>query len=388
MVTYNWLSSGGGVSKYVLTLTSRLQRQEGLRVTVVAADPRAAESGVDVSSEGIGLAWNTLKALWRIRPDVIHCHGHIWMGTASAFYKWLKGNRPALIYTMHTKLESCEKELSRLSSVPRLVMGARLAIRRALHAVIVRQCNRVTAVSRAMADDLVIIERVKLSVPIEIIPPGVEIREYDAKELQSFREKYQLIGKFPIIVSIGVFHYDWKVKGHECLISALVLLRKQYPCIRLIIVGDGRLRERVDRYVAEVGACDEVILTGYLDSPGLALSVADIYGHLALNEAAPIAVLEAMAFGKPIVAANRGGLPELILHEKSGLLVDPRPDRVAGAVMWMLEDEHRRKALGECARQVAAVSYAWASVVDRFASLYRGTALTAGEPGRRGGSVR
>jgi glycosyltransferase involved in cell wall biosynthesis len=388
MVTYNWLSSGGGVSKYVFTLTSRLQKQEGLRVTVVAADPRAAERGVDVSGEGIGLAWNTLKALWRIRPDVIHCHGHIWMGAASAFYKWLRGHRSVLIYTMHTKLDSPEKEWSRLSSVPRLVMRVRLAIRRALHAVIIRHCDTVTAVSRAMADDLIVIERVKPRATIEIIPPGVEISEPHPKEVQAFREQHQLIGKFPIIASIGIFHHDWKVEGHELLISALVLLRKQYPRIRLIIVGDGRLRERVERCVAEAGACDEVILTGYLDSPGLALSVADIYGHLALNDAAPIAILEAMVLGKPIVAANVGGLPELIAHEKSGLLVDPKPDLVAGAIAWMLEDEHRRKTLGECARQVASVSYAWTSVVDRFAALYRGTASTAGEPGRRVGSVR
>ncbi|HTN42240.1 MAG TPA: glycosyltransferase family 4 protein [Nitrospiria bacterium] len=388
MVTYNWLSSGGGVSKYVFTLTSRLQKQEGLRVTVVAADPRAAERGVDVSGEGIGLAWNTLKALWRIRPDVIHCHGHIWMGAASAFYKWLRGHRSVLIYTMHTKLDSPEKELSRLSSVPRLVMRVRLAIRRALHAVIIRQCDTVTAVSKAMADDLMVIERVKPRTTIEIIPPGVEISEPHLKEVQSFREQHQLIGKFPIIVSIGIFHHDWKVEGHKRLISALVILRKQYPCIRLIIVGDGRLRERVERYVAEVGACDEVIFTGYLDSPGLALAVADVYGHLALNEAFGIAIVEAMLYRKPVVAANAGGIPEVIEHQKTGVLVDPKPDAVAGAIQWVLEDARRGKRLGERARRVALTSYTWASAADRFVALYRGTAAVAEEPARRVGSVR
>jgi glycosyltransferase involved in cell wall biosynthesis len=373
MVTYNWLSSGGGVAKYVHTLTNRLQKQEGLRVTVVAADPRAAESGVDVSGEGIGLAWNTLKALWRIRPDVIHCHGHIWMGAASALYKGLRGHRPVLIYTMHTKLDSAEKKLSELSSVPRQGMRVRLAIRRVLHAAILRRCDTVTAVSRAMAEDMTIIERVQPKDRIEIISPGVEICAPDAKELQAFRDQYGLMGTFPIIVSIGVFHHDWKVEGHERLISAVVLLRKRYPGIRLVIVGDGRLRERVERFVAEAGARDEVILTGYLDSPGPALAVADVYGHLALNEAAPIAVLEAMLLGKPIVAAKAGGLPELIVHERTGLLVEPEPDLVARAIALLLENEHHRKALGEEARKAASTIYTWETCANRFAALYRKT---------------
>jgi len=377
MVTYNWLSSDGGVAKYVSTLTRHLRQCEDLRVVIVAADPRADDVGIAVSGEGIGLTWSTLKALWRIRPDVIHCHGHIWMGVASALYKWSRRGSCVLIYSLHTKFDSPQTVFSR-SWIHRLVMRVRWAVRRALHGVIVHLSDAVTAVSIAMANDLVILERIRPRVAIEIVPPGVEISEPSTDEVRAFCERYGLVDKFPIIVSIGVFHYDWKVEGHERLISAFAILRKRYPEARLVLVGDGRFRKRIEDYARNVGACDGVVLTGYLNSPGLALAVADVYGHLALNEAFGIAIVEAMLYGKPVVAADAGGIPELITHQKTGILVAPQPDAVAEAIIRVLEDERRGRILGEYGRQAAA-AYTWESVVRRFTAMYRKTALAAGE---------
>jgi glycosyltransferase involved in cell wall biosynthesis len=371
MVTFNWLSVGGGVTKYVAGLTDHLRRRTDLRIVIIAADPRAADDGVVVSGSGLGLAWSTWRALRRVRPQVIHCHGHIWMGAASAAYKWSRGGRCALIYSLHTKIESPDRAhpgswRGRLSAVVRRIA------RRALHALIVRHSDAVTAVSKAMADDLTAVDRVRPRAKIEVVPPGVEISEPTAREVQAFRERYGLVGKFPIIVSIGLLHYPWKVEGHECLISALAILRVRYPEARLVLVGDGRYRKRVERSAAEAGVGDRVIVTGYLDAPGRALAVADVYGHLATNEAFGIAIVEAMLFGKPVVAADRGGIPEVITHQETGLLIAPQPDAVAEAIARVLENREWGRALGERARHAASRAYTWESAVERFAAMYGG----------------
>lgn len=371
MVTFNWLSVGGGVTKYVAGLTDHLRRRTDLRIVIVAADPRAADDGVVVSGSGLGLAWNTLRALCRVRPQVIHCHGHIWMGVASAAYKWSRGNRCKLIYSLHTKIESPDRAYP-ASWRGRLRDVARRIARRGLHAVIVRQSNAVTAVSKAMADDLSAVTRVCPRARIQVVPPGVEISEPAAREVQAFRERYGLVGKFPIIVSIGLLHYPWKVEGHECLISALAILRTRYPEARLVLVGDGRYRKRVERCAAEAGVADRVIVTGYLDAPGRALAAADVYGHLATNEAFGIAIVEAMLYGKPVVAADRGGIPEVIAHQETGLLIAPRPDAVAEAIARVLENREWARALGDRARSAASRAYTWESAVERFAAMYEG----------------
>jgi glycosyltransferase involved in cell wall biosynthesis len=371
MVTFNWLSVGGGVTKYVAGLTDQLRRRTDLRVVIVAADPQAADGGVVVSGSGLGLTWSTWRALRRVRPQVIHCHGHIWMGVASAAYKWSRGNRCKLIYSLHTKIESPDRDSSR-SWRGRLTDVVRRVARQALHAVIVRHSDAVTAVSKAMADDLTAVDRVRPRAQIQVVPPGVEINEPAAREVEAFRERYGLVGKFPIIVSIGLLHYPWKVEGHECLISALAILRARYPEARLVLVGDGRYRRRVEQCAAEAGVGDRVIVTGYLDAPGRALAVADVYGHLATNEAFGIAIVEAMLYGKPVVAADRGGIPEVIAHQQTGLLIAPRPDAVAEAIVRVLENREWSRALGERARHVAARAYTWEAAVQRFAAMYGG----------------
>jgi glycosyltransferase involved in cell wall biosynthesis len=115
-----------------------------------------------------------------------------------------------------------------------------------------------------------------------------------------------------------------------------------------------------------------VIVTGYLDAPGRALAVADVYGHLATNEAFGIAIVEAMLYGKPVVAADRGGIPEVIAHQQTGLLIAPRPDAVAEAIVRVLENREWSRALGERARHVAARAYTWEAAVQRFAAMYGG----------------
>jgi glycosyltransferase involved in cell wall biosynthesis len=134
------------------------------------------------------------------------------------------------------------------------------------------------------------------------------------------------------------------------LVEAAALLRRHAPAARVLIVGDGEERATLERQAAALGLDDMVLFVGMrTDVPAL-LAAADVYVQPSLFEAFPVSVLEAMAVGLPVVATAVGGVPEMVAHGKSGLLVPPaRPDALAAAMVQLL-DSATRTAMGASGR--------------------------------------
>ena len=134
-----------------------------------------------------------------------------------------------------------------------------------------------------------------------------------------------------------------------------------------LICGDGG-REAELRTLAR-SARLPAVFTGLLESDELiaALAAADIVVHPSLNEIFPNAVGEAMACGRPVIAADAGGTAELVGRDGAGVLVPPGdPDALAAAVRELIEDPQRRGRLGDAARQRVEAEFPLLRMIERY----------------------
>jgi glycosyltransferase involved in cell wall biosynthesis len=141
---------------------------------------------------------------------------------------------------------------------------------------------------------------------------------------------------------------------------------------RLLLAGDGPLRRAVEARIALGGQAGRVQLLGPRDDIPALLRAADIFVLSSRWEGLPLAVVEAMMAGLPVVATAVGGIPETVLHGETGLLVPPGDAHaLASALHRLLQDADLRRRMGEAGRQRAMAWFTQQRMVDATIALYR-----------------
>jgi glycosyltransferase involved in cell wall biosynthesis len=187
------------------------------------------------------------------------------------------------------------------------------------------------------------------------------------------REEFEL-GQAPVIVSVARLAPN---RGHELLLDAFRLLLVTMPTARLLLVGKGEARARLEQAVGEMGLGGRVIFTGYRDRDLPAVvAAADCFALMAAgSDDSCRAALEAMAAARPVVARSVGALPETIAHGTTGLLVDEdRPEAVASALAAVLGDRERARAMGRAGRERAMTEFSADRSVAIVEQAYRSLA--------------
>lgn len=184
----------------------------------------------------------------------------------------------------------------------------------------------------------------------------------------------------PVVVSTGRIHPD---KGFDVLIEALALVRDQVPDVRVQIIGgpqDGfeGLADQLRAQAAAHGLHEAVQLVGFVDRPELLVAEGACYVQSARErtEILPLAILEAMATGIPVVATDVGGVRDLVRHEETGLLVPPEePAALAAALVRVLGDRPTATRLRNAAFALAGEHrFTPAGLLDGMTAAYEGTA--------------
>jgi glycosyltransferase involved in cell wall biosynthesis len=184
------------------------------------------------------------------------------------------------------------------------------------------------------------------------------------------RDEFEL-GEAPVVVTVARLAAN---RGHELLLNAFRLLLGTMPGARLLLVGKGETRARLEQTVAEMGLEGRVIFTGYRDRDlPVVLAAADCFALMAAgSDDSCRAALEAMAAARPVVARRVGALPETIVHGQTGLLVDEdRPEAVAAALAAILGDRDRARAMGRAGRERAATEFGPERSVAVVERVYR-----------------
>lgn len=349
----------GGAETMLLNLLDGLNSnhfETGL--CVIGKSPLGEEArlrGVEVkeippykSKKDFHFLLNLARTIHRLRPDVVQAH--IWF---TNLYSCLCGKMLGIpvISTFHSN-HSVETLFERLS------------IRTIYHF-----SKRVVMVSDYQIRHFGFSSRMR---KISVIMNGVRIfplNEMSEEEMGEIKNEQLGVGNGDKIITY-VSNLR-PVKGHIFLLQAFRLVLKECKDTRLILIGDGPLGDELIKKSEEYGIRDKVRFLGFRDDVMDLLSVTDVFVHPSLSEANSIAIMEAMAMGRPVIAANVGGNLELINDGNDGILVSAGdPEALAERIILLLKNRGFAAELGRNARSKIMAKFNVDQMVKSYEKLY------------------
>ncbi len=179
----------------------------------------------------------------------------------------------------------------------------------------INHSDRVTAVSQSLKNDT--LSHFKINKEITVIPNFVCMHEYQKGNPNFLKTRYAPNGE-KILIHISNFR---KVKRIEDVVHIYDRVRKKVNA-KLILVGDGPERQKIETLCRQLGTCDGILFLGKLRSVEDILSISDLFLLTSQTESFGLSALEAMACGVPVISSNTGGIPEVNIHGKTGYLAD------------------------------------------------------------------
>jgi glycosyltransferase involved in cell wall biosynthesis len=204
--------------------------------------------------------------------------------------------------------------------------------------------------------------------PAAVIPNGIDS---EAFYLPHCRDPWRRANGFGMddFLVVSVARLDPQ-KNPLGLIRAFAAALGHDPRARLLLAGDGSLREAARAEAASLGLADSVRLLGVQPNVAELLAAADVFALFSSYEGNPMAVMEAMAAGLPVVATSVGGVPEIVVDGETGLLVPAGDmDAFSAALAAVSADLPRRRAMAESARR-RAQAFDAGSMVAGYAALF------------------
>ncbi len=296
-----------------------------------------------------------LRTLLRAEPvDVVHAHSPYPAGIGRIVARTLPGRvRPRFVYTLHNTWGSFARPTRELNGWTMPLDAADLAVSEVVRATVPERLRART----------------------ETVVHGIDL---DAVRAAADRAGARAeLGLGPDEVVVGTVANFRAQKDYPNLLAAAVELRRRGEPVRLVAVGQGPLEAEIRAEHARLGLGDRVLLLGERADAVRVMSACDAFVLASDNEGLPVAVMEALALGLPIVGTDVGGMPEAVDAE-NGVLVPPRdPVALADAVVTVATDPVRRAALAEGAR-ASSGRFDVVRTVRRVEAIY--TAVAGREP--------
>lgn len=381
--------AGGGAQASVRNLVARLDRGRfDVEVVSLSDGPavrwlRAAGIATQVVEEADDAAAEAaLVELFRLRPPEI-VHNHMYraevVGTGAALMLPELGlPRPYIIGTVHS---------SRVRS----------DLDRALMRRLTPQMDRLIAVSKAIVTKIEAEGRI--GAPVELVYNGVDLERYSHTEACcTLPEEYGFPKGSPLV---GVVARLEPEKGHQTLLDAWPAVLDRVPQARLLIVGEGSQLDLLETQAEALDLLGEkcsgdhcvgtrgarpgarVLFTGLRDDVPNVTAALDVAVMPSYREAQGLAILEAMALRRPVVATEVGGVPEMIESGRTGLLVPPRDAHaLADAIVLLLTDHPLADTLARAGHDYAVANFSIEHMVNAVTRIYEeGAAVAARRSG-------
>ncbi|NSW58762.1 MAG: glycosyltransferase [Armatimonadetes bacterium] len=201
------------------------------------------------------------------------------------------------------------------------------------------------------------------------IPNALDLDEIDAVASVSNAAELPIPDDARIVMFVGRLTI---AKGLEYLLTAATAVVRHCPTAHFVIVGDGPLRDALEKRACDLGLSSHVCFIGRRQDVLGLLQKCDIYVQPSIWEGFPNAVLEAMAMGRPVVATDVGGVPELVRNGETGLLVPAAdPELLANAINQLLDNEALARSMGAAGRLRVRESFSIEQMALRLECLYR-----------------
>jgi glycosyltransferase involved in cell wall biosynthesis len=342
----------GGITTFAVKLKSEFE-QRGKTVLVITNHGRSNEGVISFETHKLMFILKTYRSIRRFKPEVIQAFNHWYILAPGIIHKVLSPSTK-VYFTYNTEI------LEKVGWIKRNIICWLLS-----------RCDCVTFVSRYLMTQI----ESKFAVKTEkrIIYDGASLDPVVLDEqINEFRERIGITPDIgPVFCAISVFSYKLKVEGLKRLIEAMTDLVTIHPNTRLIIVGDGQFRGDLEKHIRKLGLEKYVVLTGYLDNVFLPLAISDIYVHITLQEAGVAdTILEAWAVEKSVIAANVGGIPEVVSDRLDGWLIEPTKESISSAMVDLLKEPETMVKLGKEGRKTLERRYSWNKIASDFITLY------------------
>jgi glycosyltransferase involved in cell wall biosynthesis len=231
--------------------------------------------------------------------------------------------------------------------------------------------DHLIAVSRAIVRKIE--DEGRIGAPISLIYNGVDLARYADQEVCcTLHEEYGLPARAPIV---GVVARLEPEKGHPTLLEAWPSVVAAVPDAHLLVVGEGTQRQALEAQAGALGLLDSgrpsVTFAGRRDDVPAVTAALDVAVLPSYREAQGLSILEAMALSRPVVASAVGGIPEMIDHGRTGLLVPPHdPEELAGAMVRLLTDHPYADTLGRAGHDLVHERFCVELMVRAVETIY------------------
>lgn len=350
--TYKWATSltehGLQIQIYGLNQCNNhnLYQDYGIETFTSAVDVKIATKDKSLGK------WHYLKVLPQLikiikesQPDIVHAHYATSYGLLGA----LSGFKPFLLSVWGTDIFDFPKR----SYVFKNILKFNLF-----------RATQVLSTSHAMTKET----QKYTSKPIEIIPFGIDLATFTSQQVTEslFNPEDIVIGTIKILD---------RTYGIEYLIRAFNSLKNKYPelPLKLLIVGDGPIKEELINLTKELDIVDRCTFTGRVDYRDIQKyhNMLSIFVAVSLAESFGVAVIEASACEKPVVVSNVGGLPEVVEDGETGFIVPPKNvESTAKALEKLILDKELRGKMGRSGRDRVKKLFNWPDNVQQMADIY------------------
>lgn len=286
----------------------------------------------------------------RWKPDIIHTRN------------WQDGFWGALAHVAGwTAVRSCH-----------VTMPAHLSARRKFP--FRSGCGRVIAAADFIKNDLVRVAGIPES-RVDVIGEGVDLKEFHPHvDGSGFRAEFGIASEAPLFGLVAMIRGE---KGYNHFVNAAAIVLKTFPDARFVIVGDGE-RGRVEILRGKIcamfpGRPSPVQLVGYREDVPVVMAAIDVLVVPSKQEAQSLVIPQAFATGKPVIASNVGGIPEIVSHGENGFLVSPGDESgLASAMEELAGSPDLRRRMGAAALDLAQRELSFDVKMDLLLASYRG----------------
>ena len=319
----------GGAEKMCETLTYELVKKNN-EVVVISLYSKITPISTNIENKGIKVYYlnkhlgvdfkifrKIIELIKKEKPDVIHSH----LNTCDYVFlaAFLSNYKGKLIHTIHNV---ASKDAVGITKIINKFYFSH---------------NLVTPVALSLEIQKSVVEYYKLKKEeVPYVYNGVDLSRCIIKQDYDFGEEI-------IITHIGRFASQ---KNHIGLINAFKQLNTIYPNTILYLIGDGELRQEIENKVKEYGLLKNVKFLGNQSNVYPILYSSDIFILPSNYEGIPMTIIEAMGTGLPIIATKVGGVPDMIVNEKEGILVDNNEQSIVNACVDLINNKEKREYLG------------------------------------------
>lgn len=286
----------------------------------------------------------------------------------------IKKEKIKIMQTFHTNPDIYGTVLAKLSSIPVVISSRRdMGFNRNWRHILCYKfmnnfVDKVICVSEAVKK-LIMREEGIPERKIRIIYNGIDPDEFsNSINVDDEKKKLGLAGSVPIIGMLANFGH---IKGHRYLLEAAALLKSKNYLLNFILIGKGSLENDSKKQSNELGVAGMVHFLGHRADIQKMLMVMDILVVPSLSEGFSNTIVEALYMKKPVIATAVGGNPEIIYHNRTGILIPPKsPEHIARAIINLLNNRNFAKKLGESGRKSVEDNFIFKNKVKETEQLY------------------